>query len=406
MNFVDGHREPGLAGQLLFDRFDNVMRHERFAVVLADVAVRVEAGLAPEVTGELAAVVVLDNDDLLAAREDAADLRGVERDDPFDVKLIGHDSFLAGEFLDGFANHALGRTPADQRHGGVFRTDELRRGDVVDRGLHLAAAFLDHHAALVRVGEFIADERAVFVVLVGGGGEDVTGHAGHRARRDAALGVLEAQVGVVVVAAGGVRAVAVAVRQNQLAAIDLHVEVEVVRINARGAFGDEQVGQDQAGALVFVAEVEQLRDRLKQIELARRRDDDARIIALPGAEHLPEIALLGLGGHAGGRAGALHIDADDRRFNHARHADGLRHQGKAAAAGRAHGPATGVGRADDHVHHADFVLDLPDHDAELPRVRRHPHQHAGGRAHRVSRVKFHARRRAAHGGGLVAGDDA
>ena len=46
MNFVDGHGEPGLAGQLFFHRFDNVMRHERFAVVLADVAVRVEAGLA------------------------------------------------------------------------------------------------------------------------------------------------------------------------------------------------------------------------------------------------------------------------------------------------------------------------------------------------------------------------
>ena len=116
--------------------------------------------------------------------------------------------------------------------------------------------------------------------------------------------------------------------------------------------------------------------------------------------------MLGLGRHARGRSGALHIDADDRRFDHARHADRLGHQRKAAAAGRAHRAATGVGRADDHVHHADLVLDLPDHDAELPRVRRHPHQHAGGRAHRISRIKFHARRRAAHGGGLVAGDDA
>ena len=206
-DFVDGDREPCLAGQLIFDRFDNVMRHERFAVVLADVALRVEAGLAPEITGELAAVAVLDNNDILLP-EDAADLRGVEWNDPFDVKLIGHDSFFAGEFLDGFANHAFGRTPSDQRDGRVFGTDEFRRGDVVDRSLHFAAAFLDHHAAHVRVGEFIADERAVFVVLVRGGGEDVTGNAGHRARRDAALGVLETQIGLVVVAAGGVCAVA------------------------------------------------------------------------------------------------------------------------------------------------------------------------------------------------------
>ena len=159
----------------------------------------------------------------------------------------------------------FGRTPSDQRDGGVFGADELRRGDVVDRALHLARAFLDHHAALVRVGEFIADERAVFVMLVRGGREDVAGHAGHRARRDAALGVLEAQIGLVVVAAGGVRAVALPLPlgRNQLAAVNLDVEVELVGINARRSFGDEQIGQDQAGALVFVAEVEQLRNRLE-----------------------------------------------------------------------------------------------------------------------------------------------
>ena len=130
--------------------------------------------------------------------------------------------------------------------------------------LHFSRPFLDHHAAFVRVGELIADERAVFVVFIRGGGEDVAGNTGHRARRDAALGVLETQIGLVVVtAADAVRAVAVAVRQNQLAAIDLHVEVELVRINARCSFGNEQVGENQAGALVFVAEVEQLRNRLE-----------------------------------------------------------------------------------------------------------------------------------------------
>ena len=224
---------------------------------------------------------------------------------------------------------------------------------------------------LLRVGEFVADERAVFVVLVGRGGKDVPGHTRHGARRDAALGVLETQIGLIVVTAARRLPLpsSIAVRQNQFAAVDLHVEVQIVRIDARCSFGDQQVGEDQAGTLIFVAEVEQLRDRLKQIELARRRDDDARIIALPGAEHLPEIALLGLGRHAGGRAGALHIDADNRRFDHPRHADRLGHERKAAAAGRAHRAAASVRRADGHVHHADLVLDLPDHDAELARVR-------------------------------------
>ena len=65
---MDGDRELCLPGQLLFDRFDNVMRHERFAVVFADVAVGVEAGLAPEIAGELATVAVLNDDDLFALR--------------------------------------------------------------------------------------------------------------------------------------------------------------------------------------------------------------------------------------------------------------------------------------------------------------------------------------------------
>src|SRR5881394_4421423 len=157
------------------------MRHEGFAVVLADVTLRVEAGLASEISGELAAVGVLNNNDILLPK-DPADLRGVEGNDPPDLKLVGHNAFFAGEFLDGFANYALGRTPADQRDSGVLGTEKLWRGDVVDRSLHFAPTFLDHHPALVRVGEFIADDRAIFVVLVRGRGEDVTGNAGHGAR--------------------------------------------------------------------------------------------------------------------------------------------------------------------------------------------------------------------------------
>src|SRR5437764_4989938 len=149
------------------------MGHEGFAVVLADVALRVEPGLAPEVTGELAAVSVLNNNDILLPK-DPADLSGVEGNDPPDLKLIGHDAFFAGEFLEGFENHTISGAPTNQRDGSVFGADEFRRGDVVDGCLHLAAAFFDHHPPLVRVSELIADDRAVFVVLVSGRGEDVT----------------------------------------------------------------------------------------------------------------------------------------------------------------------------------------------------------------------------------------
>src|SRR6266853_5578187 len=61
-NFVRGNRELGIPGQLFLHRFDNVMRHEWFAIVFADVSVRYEAGFAAQVAGKLPAVVVLDDD--------------------------------------------------------------------------------------------------------------------------------------------------------------------------------------------------------------------------------------------------------------------------------------------------------------------------------------------------------
>ena len=88
---------------------------------------------------------------------------------------------------------------------------------------------------------------------------------------------------------------------------------------------------------------------LKQSAIVRRRDDDARVVALPGAQHLPQVALLGLGRHARGRAGALDVDADDRDLHHRRRAQRLGHEREAAAGGGAHGAAAGVRGADGHV---------------------------------------------------------
>ena len=95
------------------------------------------------------------------------------------------------------------------------------------------------------------------------------------------------------------------------------------------------------------------------------RRDDARIVAVAGAQHLPEVALLGLGGDAGGRAGALDVDDDDGSFDHGGHAEAFGHQREAAAGGGAHGADAGVGGADGHVDDADFVFHLADHDARL-----------------------------------------
>src|SRR5437870_11081719 len=79
VNLMDRNGKAGLTGQLRFHCFDNVVRHERLAVVLADVTVRIETGFAPEITGELAALIVLNQDDDLTSPENGAAIRTTER---------------------------------------------------------------------------------------------------------------------------------------------------------------------------------------------------------------------------------------------------------------------------------------------------------------------------------------
>src|SRR5437870_11678821 len=105
---MDRDGTTGLAGQLSFHCFDNVVGHERLAVVLADVTVRRETGFAPEITGELAALIVLDQDHVLTAPENGADLRRVQWHNPFNGELIGHDAFFTRQFFHRFADYARG----------------------------------------------------------------------------------------------------------------------------------------------------------------------------------------------------------------------------------------------------------------------------------------------------------
>src|SRR5262249_43752207 len=105
---MDRNRKAGLAGQLRFYRFDNVVWHERFAVVLADVTGRSETGFAPKIPGELATLIVLNQDDILNAPENGADLRRVQRHNPFNGELIGYDAFFARKFFHRFQNYACG----------------------------------------------------------------------------------------------------------------------------------------------------------------------------------------------------------------------------------------------------------------------------------------------------------
>ena len=60
--------------------------------------------------------------------------------------------------------------------------------------------------------------------------------------------------------------------------------------------------------------------------------------------------------------------------------------------------------ADRHIHHANLVFHLPDHDAGLASVGCHPMQNSGRWAHGVSTVEFHPRGCASHGHRCVAAE--
>ena len=89
-----GDRELGCALQLFLYRFDDVVGHEGFPIVLSDMPVWYEAGFAAQVTGELAAIVVLHNDRVSNVFENVENRVAVQRHEPADLELIGRDALL------------------------------------------------------------------------------------------------------------------------------------------------------------------------------------------------------------------------------------------------------------------------------------------------------------------------
>ena len=71
-HFVGGDGNFLFASKLILHRVDDVVRHERFAVVFADVTVRGETGFGAEIARKLPGVIVLNDDDLFAPGKDAS----------------------------------------------------------------------------------------------------------------------------------------------------------------------------------------------------------------------------------------------------------------------------------------------------------------------------------------------
>src|SRR5262249_41000111 len=153
--------------------------------------------------------------------------------------------------------------------------------------------------------------------------------------------------------------------------------------------------------LEAIGYIEDFGNDLEAVSNVKWSADDTRIVAESCAKHLPQIALLGLCRNARGGSRALAIDHYDWSLHHRRHAEPFAHEGEPATRGCAHGANAGMGGADRHVHHSNFVFHLPNHNPCLTRMGRHPVQNTGGWTHRISTVELHPGGDAAHRKGHV-----
>src|SRR5512141_702796 len=104
-----------------------MMWHERLAVILANMTVGDDTGLRPQITRELAAVIVFDDDGFTTLYQSRNDRFAMQRHEPFDLQLIGRDAFLVRQLLYRFLDHPFSGSPADQRYLSVTGTPEFGR---------------------------------------------------------------------------------------------------------------------------------------------------------------------------------------------------------------------------------------------------------------------------------------
>src|SRR5260370_4028040 len=111
---------------------------------------------------------------------------------------------------------------------------------------------------------------------------------------------------------------------------------------AEPAFRQQQIAKYEPRALEAVCDVEYLGDELEAISDVQRSRNHSRIVTKSGAEHLPEVTLLGLRRNARRRARSLTVDDHHRRFDHRGHAQSLAHHDEAPSRTTAHGSDTDV----------------------------------------------------------------
>src|SRR5258708_6995159 len=127
-------------------------------------------------------------------------------------------------------------------------------------------------------------------------------------------------------------------------------------MNAETAFREQQIAKHQPRALKLVRDVENLWDKFEAVSDVQRSRNHSGIIAKSSAEHLPKVALLGLGRDSCGRARSLAVNDHYWGFDHGGHAQTFAHHGEAAARRGAHGADTRMRPADGHAGSTECVL--------------------------------------------------
>jgi len=143
--------------------------------------------------------------------------------------------------------------------------------------------------------------------------------------------------------------------------------------------------------LIFISEIEQFGNGMKEVECAGRRDDDARIIACPGAR-ICQRSPCSFSWNASGRPGALHVHTDDWVSEHAAMPMASVMRAKRRRRWRT-SSGSRYGRADDHVHHANSSSTWRTHEptARVGAIHmRTPVEGLMGRRHKIS-LPRHAR---------------
>ena len=280
------------------------------------------------------------------------------------------------------AHRPLARAPADDEQLGAVLVVDVEVGDV-DAG-HLGRPQRGHARV---VGGVVADLAGDVLLLQAADAVRQAGRAGDRPRARA-----------VVVARVGHETGAVARRLRE-GGIDGGQRRRLRDPPRLRAVGQEEVGEQDDRRAVAHGDAHRLVGGIEALARRRRGDDRHRRLAVAPVEGRQQVGLLGLGRHAGRRAGALDVDDHHRQLERDRQPDGLGLEVEPRAAGRGHAQRAPEGGAQGHAGGGDLVLGLDRAHAGGLAVGQVVQQ-VGGRRDRIGAED--ERQPAAHAGGQQA----